>query len=353
MFKCALDTTGSSSDEQENPLWSAITEPLSSLVGAQKNNIFDGNKKNNSSNNSNMATTENQEDAYRKRYRKRVQNLQKEVEDVNEEATKSRKQLWEAQDKLKDTEDKVRALENHLNEILELREKDLETIKTLRAANSDCVEMESRAREATDVFKKCYKRAQLKIKEDEEEIMILREQRDSAERGKDNMKGINKKAMVDESALKYIQTVSDDKEKRLTRILIQTKKDVDLWKSKYKVVSKRCQNWREQIQAMEHPTEAATHMEKQRITIEKLEHQVSTFEEKGENEREERDDEGDDNGEDEEHAMMYQYSRDSFSNVVNRAYCDEDLHDGLAKEANDLLKRIKNLDFSLPTMTKM
>lgn len=264
--------------EEENPIWSALKEPLSSFVGGQQI----------SRSNSSVERAAKKEDAERKRYQKRIQSLQMEVEEVNEQATNTRKMLWEAQDKLKESEEQIRKLENHLNEILELREKDLQSIKDLRVANSDCVENESRAREAMEVFKKCYKRAQVKIKEHEEEIGVLREQRESSGRGNHAVKNFDTSGMVNESALEYVQTVSRDKEKRLKKMLSETEVEVDLWKSKYKVANKRCMNWQEQMLAMEHPSEGAAHIKRQRIEIEKLQGQIKEMKEK-ENEAKEPD----------------------------------------------------------------
>lgn len=326
---------------QENQLWSAIKAPLNSFVGTQQN---DGSNENGDDNNlndeNNTIKTETQEEADRKRYRKRYQNLLKEVEEVNDEATNIRKQLWETQDSLKESEDKVRKLENHLNEILELREKDLKTITTLEVSNAECVEMESRARESMEVFKKVYKRAQLQIKEQEEEIAILREQRDMLVREKSN--GRDTAVMVDESALEYIKIVSEEKEKRLKDMLFQAEKEVELWKSKHKVAMKRAQNSREQIRVMEEdPTESVTYVNTQRKTIEELENKLRILEE--ENEMEERDDGG-------ERKVNYRYpATDEYFNhsVVGRAFCDEDLDDGLTR---DLIHRLKNLHCSVPSV---
>mmetsp|Transcript_2626 Transcript_2626/g.5685 ORF Transcript_2626/g.5685 Transcript_2626/m.5685 type:complete len:337 (+) Transcript_2626:223-1233(+) len=333
-------------NRDENPIWSALAEPLSSLIGGQpQDNKDDDSRKD-------AATIERHEEAYRKRYRKRIQSLQTEVEEVNEEATKTRKQLWETQDKLKSAEDQIRKLENHLNEVLELREKDLESVKTLRAANSDCVEAENKAREAMDVFKKCYKRGQLKIKENEEEIAVLREQRANAEQLHKKAENI---ATIDESALEHIKKISNEKQKKLQTMLLQTENEVDLWKSKYKVACKRCENWQEQILAMSHPTEATVHIEKQRIKIEELEGMLKNAEDKEEKQREEREreehvikDEGEER--DDDHYDIRYYPTYADDNVVNRAFCDEDLHTSLTK---DLLDRIQKLNWALPTMPKM
>jgi chromosome segregation ATPase len=331
----------------DNQLWSALTSPLNSLVGIQEE---DGNynvNNNNTSKNSNNKN--NQLEADLKRYRKRYQALQEEVDEVNEEATKTRKQLWEAQDSSKETSDKVRALENHLNEVLELREKDIDTINTLKVANSECLENESRAKESMEIFKKVYKRAQLKIKEDEEEIAILREQRDMVIRQKNSKGGDSSgyggggRATADESALEHIKMVSDNKEKRLKNMLFQAEREVELWKSKQKIAAKRVQNSREQILAMDDPTQAASHMEKQRVQIEQLEFQLSSFEEKGEREREEQEQRYE---EDRDEKNRYRNDVIDYS-VVDRGFCDEDLDDGLTK---DLIGRIQNLGSVFPSI---
>jgi len=309
-------------------------------VGTRQNDGSNENGDDNNFNNENSTIkTETQEEADRKRYRKRYQNLLKEVEEVNDEATNIRKQLWETQDNLKESEDKVRKLENHLNEILELREKDLKAITALEVSNAECVEMESRARESMEEFKKVYKRAQLQIKEQEEEIAILREQRDMLVREKSSDR--DTAVMVDESALEYIKIVSEEKEKRLKDMLFQAEKEVELWKSKHKVAMKRAQNSREQIRVMEEdPTESVTYVEKQRKTIEELENKLRILEE--ENAMEERDDGGD-------RKMNNRYpDTDKYfkHSVVDRAFCDEDLDDGLTR---DLIHRLKNLHCSLPS----
>ena len=326
------------SSDDDNGIWAALTEPLSSLVGGGQQS----NEANDDDNRNRETETRSYGEIYRKRYRKRIQSLQAEVEEVNEESTKTRKQLWETQDRLKDTEDQVRQLENHLNEVLELREKDLETIKSLRAANSDCVEMESRAREAVEVFKKCYKRSQLKIKQNEEEIIVLREQRDKAERGRGRGQGetgyMDTSAMVNESALKYIQVVSNDKEKRLRKMLNQTEKEVELWKSKHKVAVKRCQNWQQHILAMEHPSEAAEHMEKQRIQIEKLEKNIIMLEEEMEMDEENK----------QPHVEEREDTRNVFGDVMNRAFCDDGIHDNFTTK---LVNGFQNLNFPMSSMS--
>jgi len=257
---------------EELNIWSAL-EPLTSLVS--------GFKSDNEADDAARRKEEKQEESSRKRYRRRMEKLQAEVEQVNDEATETRKLLWESQDKVKGIEDQVRELENHLNEILELREKDLENIKLLRIANFECVENEGRANEAMEVFKKCYKRAQLKIKDHEEEIAVLREHKGRLERGTDKTKSsLNTATMVNESALEYIQMVSGDREKKLNQMLVETETKVDLWKSKYKVAHKRCLNWQEQILAMEHPSEGAAHIRRQGLQIDSLEAEIALLEKK-------------------------------------------------------------------------
>jgi len=348
MFE-SMDVTG---NDEDNQLWSALTGPLNSLVGIeQSDSKDDDNNNNNKSKNKNTVVLQNesQKDADLKRYRKRYQSLREEVDEVSEEATKTRKKLWEAQDNLKEVNEKVRELENHLNEVLELREKDLETIKTLQIANTECAENENRARESTEIFKKVYKRAQLKIKEDEEEIAILREQRDTVIREKNCKDGIcnsgHARTTDEMEALEQIKIVSENKEKTLKNMLFQAEREAELWKSKHKVAVKRVKNSREQILAMEDPTRATSHMEKQRIEIEELENQLSSIEEKIGVDQEDRDEERDT----EENNRNRSDASTIDMNVLDRAYCDEDLDNGLTR---DLINRIQKLSLAFSSTTE-
>merc|ERR1712238_304354 len=338
--------------DEDNQLWSALTGPLNSLVGIeQSDSKDDDNNNNNTSKNKNTVVLQNesQKDADLKRYRKRYQSLREEVDEVSEEATKTRKKLWEAQDNLKEVNEKVRELENHLNEVLELREKDLETIKTLQIANTECAENENRARESTEIFKKVYKRAQLKIKEDEEEIAILREQRDTVIREKNCKDGIynsgHARTTDEMEALEQIKIVSENKEKTLKNMLFQAEREAELWKSKHKVAVKRVQNSREQILAMEDPTRATSHMEKQRVEIEELENQLSSIEEKIGVDLEDCDEER----ETEENNRNRSDASTVEMNVLDRAYCDEDLDNGLTR---DLINRIQKLSLAFSSTTE-
>merc|ERR1712161_52383 len=180
----------------------------------------------------------------------------------------------------------------------ELREKDLETIKTLQIANTECAENENRARESTEIFKKVYKRAQLKIKE-----------------------------------------------KTLKNMLFQAEREAELWKSKHKVAVKRVKNSREQILAMEDPTRATSHMEKQRVEIEELENQLSSIEEKIGVDLEDRDEER----ETEENNRNRSDASTVEMNVLDRAYCDEDLDNGLTR---DLINRIQKLSLAFSSTTE-
>jgi len=335
-----------SNDDEDNQLWSALTGPLNSLVGIEQSDSNNDDNNNISKNKSTVVMqTESQKDADLKRYRKRYQALREEVDEVSEEATKTRKKLWEAQDSLKEANEKVRELENHLNEVLELREKYLETIKTLQITNTECAENENRARESTEIFKKVYKRAQLKIKEDEEEIAILREQRDTVIREKNckegNFNSGHARTTVEMEALEQIKIVSENKEKTLKNMLFQAEREAELWKSKHKVAVKRVKNSREQILAMEDPTRATSHMEKQRIEIEELENQLSNIEEKEGVDQEDRDEAR----EIEENNRNRSDSIDV--NVLDGAYCDEDLDNGLTR---DLINRIQKLSLAFPSI---
>ena len=308
----------------EDNIWSALTEPLGSLFGNEQDAIDNIKRAQSAESRTNKAQQSIQES----RFCRRIKSLQTEVDEVTEEATKTRKTLWETQDRLTEKDEKIRELENHLNEVLQMRDNDLVNIKQLRVANSDCVENENRAQEAMEVFKKCYKRTQLKIKEHEEEIAVLREQVKSLEWAADESKVLNT-GMVNESALEYIQQVSNSKEKKLKDLLSQSESDAELWKSKYKVANKRCTNWQEQILMYEHQTEGGAHIKKQRIKIQELEHHLRTMKEN------------------EERARKDLEGRNPFNGIMKSALCDSDAREGLA---TSFMENFPSLNCNFPSL---
>ena len=78
---------------------------------------------------------------------------------------------------------------------------------------------------------------------------------------------------------------------------------------------------RNQMNGMQDPTEVARQMDKQRRVIEKLERQIGAMEQQ---QRELRDDV---NGHHDDDGMTHRYEE-----VLNRAFCDEDLDGSLAKQ---------------------
>jgi len=324
---------GPPSNKEENQIWSIIANPLNLLV--QKTNEY-----------SNTAPSHNdgagtQQEFDLKRYQKRYQAVMEEVDEVNEEATKTRKQLWETQDKLTESQGKIRELENHCNEVLELREKDTEMINALKVANMECVENENRARESMEIFKKVYKRAQLKLKEDEEEIAILREQRDAAIREK-HSQGKDCSSTLASAALKQIKAISQNKEDTMKKILFQAEREKELWKKKHAIEVKRVKNFREQMLVMEDPpSRFARHMEKQQTTIEELEHKLRSYEEK----LTENEDDGEERDEirEKDEFDRYEVDRADYS-IVNRAFLDEDFDDGY-------FAKLRDLELACPTLT--
>jgi len=92
---------------------------------------------------------------------------------------------------------------------------------------------------------------------------------------------------------------------------------------------------------MEDPTRATSHMEKQRIEIEELENQLSNIEEKEGVDQEDRDEAR----EIEENNRNRSDSIDV--NVLDGAYCDEDLDNGLTR---DLINRIQKLSLAFPSI---
>lgn len=288
---------------------------------------------------------ETQQEAELKCYQRRYQLLRNEVDEINESATTTRKQLWETQDKLSDSLKKNRQLENHLNEVLELRENDIETIKMLQKKNTECFENEHRARESMEIFKKVYKRAQLKIKDNEEEIAILREQRDAVIRDKNRKRG--EATAVDElDALKRIKLLSKKKEKAMKDLLIQAERDVEIWKRRFSIEANRVKGCKEQLLAMDDPYRCASYIEKQHLVIADLESQLSALQDKVEDE-DDREVESEDKDRD-GHGDAMGYKRyDRLDNgIIHRAYFDEDLEEGCTREIKKLFSSTTDLCIS-------
>lgn len=100
-----------------------------------------------------------------------------EIEGVTELLTKTRTSLWETQDRLRASEEKVQQLEMHIEELVAAHDQDVQRIKALQQENSQCLEEEVKIRESLDLMKKVFTRLQLKSKEEQETISLLQEER--------------------------------------------------------------------------------------------------------------------------------------------------------------------------------
>lgn len=103
--------------------------------------------------------------------------LMAEIEAVTEQLTKTRTSLWETQDRLRVSEGKVQQLEMHIEELVAVHDQDVQRIKALQQENSQCLEEEVKIRESLDLMKKVFTRLQLKSKEEQETIALLNEER--------------------------------------------------------------------------------------------------------------------------------------------------------------------------------
>jgi len=233
--------------------------------------------------------------------KRQYQDLLEEVEIINNEVTVVRKQLWEAQDQLKEKEEKIRTLENHVNELLECRERDEENVKMLKEANTTLVEEEAKLREAMDMMKQVLTRSELKAKEDQETISRLEEERSLLSR-----KPLGVRFKQDEDAMEHIRHASEEQVRRLKLMLHHAEKEIEMRKHKHYVANKLVETLRAQITAMDDPSGTVKELNKQKNLVRKLEQQIIELEEDTEDEEEERDDDID-------------------QEVINRAWFDEDL----------------------------
>ncbi|KAL3913207.1 MAG: hypothetical protein SGARI_000769 [Bacillariaceae sp.] len=197
-----------------------------------------------------------------------------EVDLINTEVTSVRKQLWEAQDTIKEKDEKIRKLEEHIDELLEQRQKDEASIKELKVANADLVEEETKVRESLDLMKKVLTRSELRAKEDEETIAILREERDSLLQ----VAGVSKQSNVNLTAIERIKEASEEREERYKELLNEAEAEIDEYKDRHTKAAKLINHLRSQLAAVENPTTAVAQLEKQQKMIDALEEQIIEME---------------------------------------------------------------------------
>ena len=239
-----------------------------------------------------------------------------EVDLINTECTNVRKQLWEAQDSVKEKDEKIRKLREHVEELLEQREKDEATIKELKTANADLVEEETKVRESLDLMKKVLTRSELRAKEDEETIAILKEERDSLLQ----VAGVSKKSNSNLSAIERIKEASEEREERYKELLNEAEVEIDEYKDRHAKAAKLINHLRSQVAAAEDPSGAVAQLERQKKMIDALEEQIIEMEiEEMEKEEERRD------------APLYDHS------VVHRSVLDEDFGESHLKSVMESL----------------
>jgi len=266
-----------------------------------------------------------------KMLQEREQELLKEVKKLNEEVTRARKELWKSQDQVGESDDKIRELTNHVSELLQQRVEDDHTIQHLKQENMKLVEGEMKVRESLDLMKTVFTRAQLKTREDQETISDLRSERDMLHAQlRKVMRGNDKSALhaLSSAEIKKMTQGKLDKEKGLKKLLNNTDQQLHSLKREHDMATETIHRLRNQMNRMQEPTEVARQMDKQRRVIGKLERQIGAMEQQ---QRELRDDVN----EDDDDGMTHRYEE-----VLNRAFCDEDLDGSLTKQF------MSKLDFS-------
>ncbi|KAL3923169.1 MAG: hypothetical protein SGILL_001806 [Bacillariaceae sp.] len=250
---------------------------------------------------------------------RQYRDLSAEVEAINAEVTNVRKQLWEAQDALKNKDDTIRKLEAGIHVIADKRKEDESVIKELQTANADLVEEEAKVRESLDLMKKVLTRSELRAKEDEETMTLLKEERDSLLQ----VSGVSdKKSNVNLTAIERIKEVSAEREAKYKELLNDAEAEIEEWKQRHASTAKLVNNLRAQLAASEDPSGAAQRLEEQRRMIDALEEQIIELEmEELEKEEERRN----------EKSGEYDHS------VIHRSLLDEDMQGSKLRVVMDKL----------------
>jgi chromosome segregation ATPase len=244
--------------------------------------------------------------------------LLEEVELINSEVTAVRKQLWDTQDMLKEKNRKIEKLESQVEELLKLREKDEATVKELKEANTNLVEEEANVRDQLDLMKKVLTRSEIKAKDYEETISILKNSREPP-----NVKdGCTSHGGVSLTEIGRLKKRSEEREEKYKKLLDEAENEIDMWKDRHAEAMKLASNLQSQLNALGDPTGTALQLEKQRKMIDALEEQITALElDELEKEEEDRGD-----------IPQYDHS------LIQRAILDEDL------EGSKLRTLIQTLD---------
>lgn len=264
---------------------------------------------------------------------KREQELLEEVQLLNDDVTRARKELWTTQDQVAASNERVRELTNHVNELLQQRVEDDRTIQHLKEENMKLVEGELKVRESLDLMKTVFTRAQLKARDDQETITTLRKERDTLQSQlRKLMRETGKSAHEFSSPLHAtsyyevdrLASARTSKEERLKKLLTHTDKELNDLKGRHAAAIETIQALRQRVEGMQDPVEASRELDKQRRMIDRLEQQIADMELQNlkigdDEEYDIRDDDA---------AVM----KNRYEDVVNRAFCDEDLDGSLTQQ---------------------
>lgn len=247
-----------------------------------------------------------------------------EIESVTGNLTKTRNTLWATQDKLRLAEEKIEKLELHITELIEGRQQDVKALKGLQEESSRSLEEEMKVRESLELMKKVFTRAQLKSKEEQETLFLLQEERDLL---------LQENQKLRDSLPEMRSQDPKKKASVLASSLEQTRMELAEYKRKYMSAESTIRTLKQQIMmgvSGLSPSDAEYKLQKQRKAIDRLENKIMEL----------VDDEG---------RGDWDIYDDSDTDVVGRAFFDEDLEDGLART---LMQKLDCMSFNEALMHK-
>lgn len=224
-----------------------------------------------------------------------------EIEGITEQLTKTRGTLWEAQDKLRISEKKSQQLEMHIAELVAARKDDAKKVKQIQEDNTRCLEEEAKIRESLELMKKVFTRNQLKNKEDLETLALVKEERDLLLEENERLRSNAAKNAKDENKE---SKDSQKNERVLSDALERTRKELHEYKKKQQRAESKIRKLKNKV--LEERENSRSNYEPG--LIDRLERNVMHYV-RGTEDRDEQD-----------------------TNIIARAFLDEDLEDGLARE---------------------
>lgn len=249
-----------------------------------------------------------------------------EINSITEQLTKTQKTLWKTQDKLKVSEDKVQGYEAHIAELSAAHQSDVSLIDMLRNENSQFLEEEAKLRESLELMKKVFTRTKMMSKEDKETIELLEQERDLVVKENDALRKASIEGRMDQELLSKLQEESTSRETFLKEMLEKTSAELKFYKKKQVNAENAIQSLTKQLLKSNNqgtmPEGTQQEIKKQRKIIDQLELKVQELTDK----RKEKDEDED-------------YDEDE-PNLLNKAYFDEDLEDGLARA---FMRRVEDL----------